>query len=194
MVEVKTERYKQAERREDAGEFDQSSELYVRSAFARLADTGFETTSEGSNTLLAVGDSLRGIYCAIRAGDRKKAESMQMITRGILELLRIQTTNPCLKGVLTEWIGDSYLLIDNPKYAGYYSEAADIYETLSTAEQRNWGAEPEIDHSQWVFEDYVDWRELEAPSTTDLPLQLDFLSRIDFKQEIGRKLTDQNEE
>lgn len=187
MVKVKTKLCKQAKQKEDLGEYNRASNLYVRSAFERLATTGFRTGPEDSNTLLSVGDLLRGIFCAVQFNS-SKAESIQIVTQGILELLQSQTSNPCVQGILFEWTGDSRLIIAKNDCMDYYRNSLMIYEHVDIDEQRNWGVEPEIDYAYWAFEDFVSWSKLNGVPTTDTPLQMDFLARIHFKQEIAKSI------
>jgi len=175
---------------EEEGRFDEAAKQYVKSAATRIGVYIDDPAADNSNLGLAIPELMRALYCARRAENSGFAAALEDLFDGILALILEVSGNRDLETTQFELQGDVFLMLGSIDALDAYDEAMENYAQLDIGTQASIGLEPEIEESQHVVRDYLDWKDVELPKTTadDESTVVDLYGRTKLKRELAVSL------
>jgi hypothetical protein len=181
----------EAEEKEEQGLYLRASELYFRSAAERIGTNLNEQEVDPSLVNISVAELLRAIYCALRADEPSRASDLRTVFEGTASIVRDYADADVFPMLIEEFTGDCQLFLGLQNPIEQYDHAAELYERINETEQISWGMEPEFIRAHWVFEDFLQWNEIELPESTRSgePLTTDFRGRVEIKKELYEQIS-----
>jgi hypothetical protein len=171
---------------EKQGKFGEAAENYALYALKSLLDGGFR---HGRYTRLAFSHILEALSAEVRAENLERGNDVFDLFRPVfeaeLESIADRDTKSyrALEGLLNEWFGDAWLMLDSEKSIERYQRALSIYVDHDDP-GRNWAFEEEFDYAYWAFESFAESHGKSLPDK----YELDFCSRARLKIDLAEEI------
>jgi hypothetical protein len=164
----------------EEGELDTAAEQYALAALARLVDRNFQ---HGRGVRLSIASVFESINTDIEAGNQRRARRIFELFEPIFKAEIQSVSDMALAGLLHEWYGDAYLMLEDRAALRQYHRSQSLYSEVDSP-GRNWAFEEEFDYAFWAVGEFARRREY---SLSD-ELMRDFHSRIESKIEIAEEM------
>lgn len=174
--------YTKAKQYQNNGEDRKAATEYALLAFEELLEADFESTRQ---TRVAIGLFLRSISCDMKAENPTRVEHIQTIIEQVIKemgrqrIMEDEAEERCVRGLLEEWLGDSYLMIGSKQAVTHYEMAKNLYEDVDPKTRMGWGMEDEFIYSHSAVEEFINENGYEFPE--EIAIDTEFLDRVEFK-------------
>ena len=99
---------------ERAGEYRQAAAYYATAGFKKLVEEEFEPTRRSR---IGTAIILRSISCVVRAGVEDRPLGLKGLVEYLARSVQDETDDEVLSALMDEWIGDLYVMLDEPEAA-----------------------------------------------------------------------------
>ena len=171
---------KSAAELKDQGKINEAAEQYALAALAGLVDRDFQ---HGRGVRLSIANVLESINTDIEAGNQRRARRIFELFEPIFKAEIQSVSDMALAGLLHEWYGDAYLMLEDRAALRQYHRSQSLYSEVDSP-GRNWAFEEEFDYAFWAVEEFARRREYSLSNE----LMRGFHSRIESKIEIAEEM------
>jgi hypothetical protein len=127
---------------EDDGLYIDACDAFAKSAFQEIVESDLSPNLHGGRS---IGYLLRGMSCAIRGGDSRRARFLQGLvetcSRHVQTNVESEVYPQGHRGAAEEWIADSYFLLKSGEALDYYDRVETYFTEASDQGAVTWAME-----------------------------------------------------